>query len=306
VEAALADPASLRRGLGPVLPVRCPKAMLELKALEQKFPLEFDLNASTEAEWLAAGLDAATRARVLDERDRAPFASVADFEKRTAKTLQALGLEVVTPEGPPDETIPAATRSSLLLPADAPELNRTAPDVFRVRLDTTAGVIVIEVHRAWAPHGADRFYNLVANGYYDGSRFYRVIKDKWAQFGISATPEIASLWRTRAIPDDPRVESNTRGTVAFAFAVPNGRTTQVFINLRDNSPTHDKEPFVPFGRVVEGMAAADALYSDYGETSGGGIRAGRQDPLFQGGSAYLEKNFPLLSIITKATIEPHR
>ena len=185
-----------------------------------------------------------------------------------------------------------------------PEVNRRAPDLFRVRLDTTRGPIVIEVHRAWAPRGADRFYNLVAAGYYDDTRFFRVIAGKWAQFGINGDPRVSAAWRGRTIPDDPFVETNARGTVAFAFAVPNGRTTQVFINLRDNAATHDKEPFVPFGRVVEGMDVADALYSGYGEESGSGIRAGRQAPLFEGGNAYLDAHFPRLDAIRRATIEP--
>jgi peptidyl-prolyl cis-trans isomerase A (cyclophilin A) len=155
--------------------------------------------------------------------------------------------------------------------AVAPEFNRAAPDVSRVRLDTSQGAILIELRREWSPHGVDRFYNLVRAGYYDNNRFFRVIEDRWAQFGINGDPAIAQVWRTQTIPDDPRRASNTRGTVAFAFAVPNGRATQIFINLRDNSTAHDAEPFVPIGRVIEGMDVADRLYSDYGETAGGGI-----------------------------------
>jgi peptidyl-prolyl cis-trans isomerase A (cyclophilin A) len=197
----------------------------------------------------------------------------------------------------------AGTQGPALLRPDAPEMNRRAPDVFRVRLDTTRGRLLIEVRRAWSPHGADRFYNLVAGGYYDDSRFFRVIKGKWAQFGINGNPKVSAAWRDRTIPDDPRVETNARGTVAFAFAVANGRTTQVFVNLQDNAATHDKEPFVPFGRVVEGMDVADSLYSEYGEASGGGIRAGKQGPLFEEGNAYLAANFPKLDAIRRATIE---
>jgi cyclophilin family peptidyl-prolyl cis-trans isomerase len=191
----------------------------------------------------------------------------------------------------------------LLLHPDSPGINRRAPGQFRVRLVTSKGTIAIEVVRAWAPRGADRFFNLVACGYYDEARFFRVIKDKWAQFGIHAEPRVATVWRTATIPDDPAGQSNVRGTVAFAFAVPNGRTTQVFINLRDNSSTHDKEPFVPFGRVVEGMEVADALNAEYGESSGSGIRAGKQEPLFAGGNAYLAREFPRLDSIRKATID---
>jgi peptidyl-prolyl cis-trans isomerase A (cyclophilin A) len=173
----------------------------------------------------------------------------------------------------------------------------------RVKLDTSQGAIVIELHREWSPTGVDRFYNLVRAGYYDDARFFRVIAGRWAQFGINGDPAVAKQWRTRTIPDEPRRQSNTRGMVAFAFAVPNGRATQVFIELRDNSATHDAEPFVPIGKVIEGMEVADRLYSGYGETSGGGIRAGKQDALFDGGNAYLQSNFPKLDWIRKATIE---
>lgn len=212
-------------------------------------------------------------------------------------SLAFLSLVALAPAAGTNIQAPAPLRP------DAPGANRRAPDMFRVRLDTTRGPIVIEVRRAWAPHGADRFYNLVAGGYYDDSRFFRVIKGQWAQFGINGNPKVSAAWRDRTIPDDPRVETNARGTVAFAFAVANGRTTQVFINLQDNAATHDREPFVPFGRVVEGMDAADALYSDYGAASGGGIRAGKQGPLFEGGNAYLDANFPKLDAIRRATIE---
>lgn len=197
----------------------------------------------------------------------------------------------------------AQSDRALLLQPDNPEMNRPAPDAFRVRLETTKGVVAIELRRSWSPHGVDRFYNLVAHGYYDNSALFRIVAGKWAQFGINGDPQIAQAWRTRTIPDEPRVESNVRGAVAFAFKDPNGRTTQVFINLRDNSAAHDKEPFVPIGRVVEGMDVVDALYSDYGEQSGGGIRAGKQDPLFKEGSDYLKRNFPRLDYIIKATVE---
>ncbi|HWC58253.1 MAG TPA: peptidylprolyl isomerase [Verrucomicrobiae bacterium] len=191
--------------------------------------------------------------------------------------------------------------SSLLHRPEAAGMNRRAPDVFGVRMATTKGEMVIEVHRDWSPHGADHFYNLVRAGYYDDSRFYRVIQGKWAQFGINGDPKISNVWRERTIPDDPRVESNTRGTIAFAFAVPNGRTTQVFINLKDNSATHDAE-FVPFGEIVKGMEVADALNPEYGETAGGGIRGGKQGPLFEQGNVYLQKNFPRLDRIVRARI----
>jgi cyclophilin family peptidyl-prolyl cis-trans isomerase len=178
-----------------------------------------------------------------------------------------------------------------------------APVTYRVRLETTKGAMVIAVHREWAPRGADRFKELVETGYYDEAAVFRIRKGTWAQFGIAGDPKVAQAWRAKTIPDDPYVGvSNKRGTVAFAFKDPNGRTTQVFINLKDNSETHDKEPFVIFGVVEEGMDVADALYAEYGEAAGGGIRAGKQDPVFEGGNAYLKANFPLLDYIRAATV----
>lgn len=176
-----------------------------------------------------------------------------------------------------------------------------APANYRVRLDTTKGPIVVAVHRAWAPQGADRFYELVTAHYFDDTRFFRVVKGQWAQFGINGDPKVASAWRTRTIPDDPRGQSVTRGRVAFAFKDPNGRTTQIYISLRDNS-YQDAQGFVPFGEVVFGMDAADALNSEYGENSGGGIRAGHQDPLFAGGNAYLDREYPRLDRIIRAAV----
>jgi peptidyl-prolyl cis-trans isomerase A (cyclophilin A) len=194
-----------------------------------------------------------------------------------------------------------ATLGAVLTSAAADE---RAPERFRVRLDTTRGAIVIACTRAWAPLGADRFYTLVRAGYYDDAALFRVVKGKWAQFGIAGVPAVAQAWRTRTIPDDPFVgQSNVKGTVAFAFATPSGRTTQVFFNLVDNSPTHDKEPFVVFGRVVEGLDVMDGLYDGYGESALGGIRAGRQDPLFQQGNGYLKARFPKLDYIKRARVE---
>jgi homoserine O-acetyltransferase len=190
----------------------------------------------------------------------------------------------------------------LLLTPEAPEMNRRAPEGFRVRLETSKGSMLLEVYRKWAPYGVDRFYNLVRAGYYDQARFFRVITGRWAQFGINGEPQLAQLWRTQTLPDDPRRESNVRGTLAYAFAVPSGRSTQVFINLRDNSGTHDAEPFVPFARVVEGLEVADALYAEYGETAGGGIRGGKQGPLFEGGNHYLTNHFPRLDYIKRAKV----
>jgi peptidyl-prolyl cis-trans isomerase A (cyclophilin A) len=185
---------------------------------------------------------------------------------------------------------------------DSPRYERPAPATYRVKLQTNRGPILIEVHRDWAPHGADRFYHLVRAGYYDDNRFFRVVKGRWAQFGINGDAKIATLWRTRTIPDDPKKHSNVRGTVTFAFAEPNGRATQVYIALADLSDPQDAQGFVPFGEVVGGMDTADALNAEYGETSGSGIRAGKQQPLFDGGNAYLDREFPRLDRIYRATV----
>jgi len=182
-------------------------------------------------------------------------------------------------------------------------LLQAAPITYKVQLETTKGTVVIAVHRDWAPRGADRFRELVESGYYDEAAVFRIRKGTWVQFGIAGDPKIAQAWRTRTIADDPYVGvANTRGTVAFAFKDPNGRTTQVFVNLKDNSATHDREPFVVFGAVERGMDVLDALYAEYGEDAGGGIRAGKQAPVFEGGNAYLKANFPLLDYIRRARI----
>lgn len=190
---------------------------------------------------------------------------------------------------------------SLLLNPDAAEFKQPAPAVSLVRLDTSKGVVDIEVTRDWGPVGADRFINLVRYGYYDDTRFFRVTTGRWVQFGINGDPAIAKAWRHRTLPDEPFKQSNVRGTVAFAFATPNGRTTQVFFNMRDNSATHDKEPFVPFGRVVRGMEVVDSFNAEYAEGPGG-IRAGKQDAYFDGGNAWLATQFPRLDYIRTARL----
>jgi peptidyl-prolyl cis-trans isomerase A (cyclophilin A) len=183
-------------------------------------------------------------------------------------------------------------------------LSAQAPSRFVVRLDTTKGPIVIECFRQWAPLGADRFYDLVTSGYFNDSAIFRIRPKTWAQFGINGDPKVSQAWRPRTIADDPfqPEHGSERGTVFFAWAVPNGRTTQVVINLKDNRDVHDQEPFVPFGRVTEGMDVADSLFDGYGEAAGGGIRAGKQDPVFHGGNDYLRKNFPHLDYIKTAQV----
>jgi len=179
----------------------------------------------------------------------------------------------------------------------------TAPATFVAEIETSAGGFAIEVVRAWAPLGADRFFTLVSCGYYDDSRFFRAVAGKWVQFGIAGDPAVARAWRGRVIADDPLVQPNRRGFVAFANTGPGTRATQVFVNLGDNSAQNDIEAgFAPFGRVVAGMEVVDRLYSGYGEGSGGGMRAGGQDGMFEGGNAWLDARFPRLDRLARAVI----
>lgn len=178
-----------------------------------------------------------------------------------------------------------------------------APDTFKAKFETSKGTFVVIVHRAWAPLGADRFYNLVRGGFYDDCRFFRVIDGFMAQVGINGDQAIQSAWRDATIPDDTVRESNRRGFVAFAKTrAPDSRSTQFFINFADNSVL-DKQRFAPFGEVLPpGMDVVDTLYSGYGEGAPSG-RGPEQAKLQAQGNAYLMKEFPKLDYIKKATIE---
>jgi peptidyl-prolyl cis-trans isomerase A (cyclophilin A) len=184
--------------------------------------------------------------------------------------------------------------------SDPASLSEQAPAVYKAKFDTSKGSFVVEVHRDWAPNGADRFYNLVKNGYYDDARFFRVIDGFMVQFGINGNPKISAVWQNADIPDDPVKQSNARGMITFATAGPNTRTTQVFVNFGDNASL-DGQGFAPFGKVISGMDVVDSLYAGYGEgaPSGRGPNQGIMQSL---GNAYLEKAFPKLDYITKASI----
>lgn len=181
-------------------------------------------------------------------------------------------------------------------------LKEQAPPVYKVEFDTSKGPFVVEVHRDWAPNGADRFYNLVKNGFYDNVRFFRVIEGFMAQFGVNGDPKVSSVWREARIKDDPVKVSNKRTFVTFATAGPNTRTTQVFISYGDNSNL-DSQGFSPFGQVVSGMKVVDSLYSGYGEGAPGG-RGPNQGRVQSEGNAYLANSFPNLDYVKKATIVP--
>jgi peptidyl-prolyl cis-trans isomerase A (cyclophilin A) len=184
---------------------------------------------------------------------------------------------------------------------DPSSLNEKAPDVYKAKFDTSKGTFVIEVHRDWSPNGADRFYNLVKNGFFNDARFFRVIDGFMVQFGISGNPDLSAVWREARIPDDPVKQSNTRGTVSFATAGPGTRTTQVFINFGDNAGL-DGQGFSPFGQVVSGMDVVDSFFKGYGEGAprGQGPDQGRVQ---MEGNAYLMTDFPKLDYVKKATIE---
>jgi peptidyl-prolyl cis-trans isomerase A (cyclophilin A) len=188
-------------------------------------------------------------------------------------------------------------RPSLMSPSS---LKATAPAVYKVKVVSTKGEFTIEVHRDWAPLGADRFYNLVKNGFYDDASFFRVIPNFMAQIGINAKPSLTKAWETAVIKDDPVKQSNTKGFVTFATSGPNSRTTQVFFNFKDNSFL-DKAGFSPFGNVVDGMDVVDKLYSGYGEGAPDG-RGPSQAKVSAEGKPYLDKNFPELDSIKTARI----
>ena len=202
---------------------------------------------------------------------------------------------------PPDETEkitpPAEAGQKTLL--DPETMNETAPEKFLAKFVTSKGDFTIEVTRAWAPNGADRFYNLVNNGYYDDCRFFRVIENFMVQFGINGDPALNQVWSQARLRDDPVMESNQRNYVSFAMTtLPHSRTTQIFINYKNNSSL-DLQRFAPFGRVIEGMNVVDSLYSEYGETP-----TAKQPEIQAGGNAYLSKEFPKLDHIKTASIVP--
>ena len=192
----------------------------------------------------------------------------------------------------------AASAQNLSNPA---ALREQAPPVYKAKFDTTKGVFVIEVQRDWAPNGADRFYNLVKNGFYDNVRFFRVISGFMVQFGIHGDPKVSAPWREAQLKDDPVKQSNKRGYITYAMAGPNTRTSQVFINFGDNASL-DSQGFSPFGRVVTGMEVVDKLNAEYGEGAPRG-RGPDQSRMQMEGNAYLTKDFGRLDYVKKATIE---
>jgi peptidyl-prolyl cis-trans isomerase A (cyclophilin A) len=205
-----------------------------------------------------------------------------------------------------DDTKPAENQTKPLSAsprfADPTKLTEKAPETFRAQFDTTKGKFIVEVTRSLAPNGADRFYNLVRSGYFKDVAFFRVIPGFMCQFGIHGDPNISAKWRAAAISDDPVKGSNTRGTITFATAGPNTRTTQLFINFGDNLNL-DGMGFSPFGKVAEGMDVVDKINGEYGEgaPNGPGPDQGRVQ---MEGNTYLKKDFPNLDYIKSAAIIP--
>ena len=185
---------------------------------------------------------------------------------------------------------------------DPAALTEQAPATYKAKFDTPKGSFVIQVTRAWAPTGADRFYNLVKNGFYDEGRFFRVIPGFMVQCGLNADPALNAKWRAARIQDDRVSQSNTRGMVTFATSGPNARTTQVFISFDDNNRL-DGMGFAPFGKVVSGMDVVAKLYSGYGEGAPNG-QGPNQNRIQTEGNAYLTQSFPRLDHVTKASIVP--
>jgi cyclophilin family peptidyl-prolyl cis-trans isomerase len=225
---------------------------------------------------------------------------------KTINLLCALGLFAAVVAIKAQDTKPAEPKEkpSTASPgfADPSKLTAKAPETFKAQFDTTKGKFTIEVTRSLAPNGADRFYNLVRSGYFTDIAFFRVVPGFMCQFGIHGDPAVSAKWREATIPDDPVKGSNARGTITFATAGPNTRTTQLFINFGNNASL-DGQGFAPFGKVTEGMDVVDKINGEYGDGAPYG-RGPDQGRIQNEGNAYLKKDFPNLDYIKSATIVP--
>ncbi|HVR73953.1 MAG TPA: peptidylprolyl isomerase [Planctomycetota bacterium] len=232
------------------------------------------------------------------DESKAPKSEVKTAEPAAGDAAsEKKGIEAVKP--PPSTPPAAAPTAALMDPALAKE---KAPETFKAKFATTKGDFVIEVTRAWAPNGADRFYNLVKAGYFNDVAFFRNIKGFMVQFGINGDPAVNTKWIMARIPDDPVTQSNAPGYVTFATSGPNSRTTQLFINHGDNKNL-DGMGFSPFGVVVEGIEIVKSLHDGYGEGAPRG-RGPNQGLLQEQGNKYLKSAFPLLDYVKTATILP--
>ena len=223
-----------------------------------------------------------------------------------AKAAPAAPPAKTAPAAPPAKAATAATKDAggsttahLMNPA---ALTEKAPDAFDAVFETTKGNFTIHVVREWSPNGADRMYNLVKSGYYNGVKFFRVISGFMVQFGINGDPKVNTVWREATIQDDAVKQSNKRGFVTFAKSgAPNSRTTQIFINFVDRNSNLDSMGFSPFGQVSSGMDIVDKIYAEYGEGAPRG-RGPDQGKVQSEGNAYLEKDFPNMDSVKKAYI----
>jgi peptidyl-prolyl cis-trans isomerase A (cyclophilin A) len=229
----------------------------------------------------------------------APPASVGETKSLASPAAQ----EGTTKPGAQEENpkTPPAAVSKVLLDPSLPEWSQTAPAEFKVKFSTSKGDFTVQVKREWAPKGADRFYCLVKNGFYDDVRFFRVVEGFMAQFGIHGSPEVNAAWKNATIPDDPVVESNKRGMISYAMRGANTRTTQIFINYDDRNTRLDGMNFAPFGRVTDGMEVVDKLYNGYGEGAPRG-RGPNQVRIQSEGNAYLNASFKDLDYVKTARI----
>ena len=235
--------------------------------------------------------------------------TIADVALTTVRVAMAVSVMVAgagcAGGGRSTATLAPAERRAVLLDPEGTYWRQPAPPRFTVAVETTKGRFVLDIDRALAPRGVDRFHQLVRAGYFDDSRFFRVVPGFIAQFGIPGEPAIAQVWKDRAIADDSVRASNVRGTIAFAMTGPNTRTTQLFISLADNSRL-DAQGFSPLGRVVEGMDVVDRLYGGYGESAGGGMRGGKQARMMSEGNTHLDREYPMLDRLLRAYILPGR
>jgi len=247
-----------------------------------------------------------TAGKAIAKRDRCVYGrtliKMVPMKSLIPMILAAAAALAQTPSAPKaaPKTTPAAARPNpLLSPAN---FKAVAPPLYRVKIATTHGDFVVEVHREWAPLGADRFYNMVKSGFLTNSSFYRIAPGFIVQFGMAADPAVNAAWDKSKIKDDPVKQSNARGTLVFAATgQPNSRTTQLFVNLRNNAPL-DGQGFAAFGTVTEGMDVVDGLYSGYGEMAEQGGHGPSQTLIEKQGKAYLDKNFPKLDSIKSATV----
>jgi peptidyl-prolyl cis-trans isomerase A (cyclophilin A) len=215
---------------------------------------------------------------------------------RTRIALAVATLAFTACDKPAPPPADSATVAAPVTPAAAPPAADAAPAVFRVRLETSKGPVVIEARRAWSPNGVDRLHELVNAGYYDDVRFFRVVPGFVVQFGMHGDPATNAQWENRRLTDDPVTQTNKRGTVTFATAGPGTRTTQLFINLGDNGFL-DAQGFSPIGEVVEGMSVIDALYSGYADTP-----TSQQGQIGAEGNAFLNRQYPKLDYIRTARV----